>query len=722
MIHPRVVHVLAVVLFVAVPPALAQPTGPRVDREKMWFAPTAEDWKKPCLVHWQRTFDDAFAVAKATGKPILVCINMDGEIASEHYAGVRYRQPDIAAIYDRYVCVIGSVYRHTPRDYDELGRRIPCPRFGTVTCGEHIALEGIAYEKFLDGKRIAPRHIGIKVGDVALQDLKKDYDVYYAWDTDSVFEAVRKGAPAAPPQDPSTFDRPPQERIDSRDAQDRAAVEAAYAGGDVAVRRALLAKSAAQGAGASLDLLRLGIYDADAELASLARRALAKSTSDGAVDLIADALGPQDKTIDSTPDAERKALIAALDRIGETSPRARTLAVVHRDLGGRSSEIDVDAWAKTLATDEATAAARDAYDRNASLARQNEVFASGTADDRVALAEAFLARALEQESDRKLARAFLEDAKRTALEAESLGATGWRVSAAVAVADWHLGDADAARARAEQAVKGIPADAQGWNSMIVLGLFAEVRQQQIAQALKDKQPWPPEWLADVNAAYAVLARHPQGTDSQVAGHVDFLLRLEAKDAAARALDEGLERFPDSMLLHQRLRARLLREKGPDHLEGWYATLLKDKPQWPLLDWYAGYASLIAAEQHRRTGHADEAMAAYRRAVTRFDASIAKNPESRGSADHHAALALAGCARLELEAKDYDRAVADLTASIDRKVEAAGVKDGLSISPIATARTLLARAKDSDRADLAAQVDALMKRVDPILLQPASLDR
>ena len=92
-----------------------------VSREAMWPAPTAEDWKKPCLIEWQRTWEDAVAVSKETGKAILVCINMDGEIASEHYAGVRYRQPEIAAVYKPYVTVIASVYRHTPRDYDDEG-------------------------------------------------------------------------------------------------------------------------------------------------------------------------------------------------------------------------------------------------------------------------------------------------------------------------------------------------------------------------------------------------------------------------------------------------------------------------------------------------------------------------------------------------------------------------------------------------------------------------
>src|SRR5262245_13108471 len=59
--------------------------------ESMWPAPTAEDWAKPVLVTWQRTFEDAFRVAAELGKPVLVCVNMDGEPASEHWSGIKYR-------------------------------------------------------------------------------------------------------------------------------------------------------------------------------------------------------------------------------------------------------------------------------------------------------------------------------------------------------------------------------------------------------------------------------------------------------------------------------------------------------------------------------------------------------------------------------------------------------------------------------------------------------
>ncbi|MBL8739145.1 MAG: hypothetical protein JNL12_22150, partial [Planctomycetes bacterium] len=130
------------------------PTASAGAREAMWYAPTAADWAKPHRIPWQRTWDDAVAMAQRTNRPILVAVNMDGEIASEHYAGVRYRDEAIAKDYEQYVCVIASVFRHNPRDHDEQGRRIPCPRFGSCTCGEHMAMEPIVFAKFLDGQRI----------------------------------------------------------------------------------------------------------------------------------------------------------------------------------------------------------------------------------------------------------------------------------------------------------------------------------------------------------------------------------------------------------------------------------------------------------------------------------------------------------------------------------------------------------------------------------------
>ena len=162
---------------------------------------------------------------------------MDGEIASEHYAGVRYRQPEVAALFAPYVCVIASVYRHNPRDYDEQGRRIECPRFHGVTCGEHIAMEPIVYEQFLDQRRISPRHIMVEL------DGKEVYDVFYAFDTKSVFRSIRTGIVERKivpnpenPEVPTIL-----ERVVSSRASDKVIVEQAYVKGDRELRRELLA-------------------------------------------------------------------------------------------------------------------------------------------------------------------------------------------------------------------------------------------------------------------------------------------------------------------------------------------------------------------------------------------------------------------------------------------------------------------------------------------------
>ena len=92
--------------------------------EQMWYAPTAEDWQKPPLIRWQRTWEDAVRLSQQTKKPILVCVNMDGEIASEHYAGVRYRDPEVAKLFasSGQICIVAFI---SPYQKDrEFARKI----------------------------------------------------------------------------------------------------------------------------------------------------------------------------------------------------------------------------------------------------------------------------------------------------------------------------------------------------------------------------------------------------------------------------------------------------------------------------------------------------------------------------------------------------------------------------------------------------------------------
>jgi len=695
------------------PPSMPQQSS----REGTWPAPTAEDWRKPCLITWQRTFDDAIAVSKATTKPILVCVNMDGEIASEHYAGIRYRREETARLYEPYVCVIASVYRHAPRDYDEQGRRVPCPRFGTVTCGEHIAIEPILYERYFEGRRIAPRHIMLEL------DKKEVYDVYYAWDTDTIFKALKVGVEGRPPPKP-TFkdDVPVVERVVSPDVADRIAVETAYVKGSKEVRRSLIEAVIVHRDVDEVDLLRLAIFGFDVELAKLARQALAKCESEAAVDLIAEALKlPMDPP-------EREALLAAAVRLGEKYPRARTLAAVHEGLKEGSKHVDVANWAQSA---DPVASARSAYEVGSRLESRVERSEAHPTDAaaRLELAESFVARAGEPTMQAAFVRPMLLDARDAALEAQRLGLKGWRIDAVLAVAASGLGDRDEALDRAVAAVEGgMPpptATAEGVDersAVRVLALFALARQRAIRKAYREKTPWPPEWLADIHSAYAVLSKHPLGEDRHVAAHFDFLRWLGASARANEVLEEGLARFPDSGALHERLRGKILWEKGPDALESAYAERLSRVDPPANLGWFAGYASLVAAEHHRRAGDAEKAIAAYERGIGYYEREARRNPAGREDSDHYIAMAIAGRARIDLERGDLEKATNEILASFQRRPSAAASLDGLNISPVDTAKMLRARLRHEKKDELAAKIEAGLAALDPSLLELPAYER
>jgi hypothetical protein len=686
---------------------MALPPGQTV--ETMWPAPTAEDWAKPVLVRWQRSVADAVKIATETGRPILVCVNMDGEPASEHFAGVRYRDPETASLLEPYVCVPASVYRHTPRDFDAQGRRVPCPRLGQVTCGEHIAAETELYEKYFEGQRIAPRHILLE------PDGRKTYDVFYSWDTATVYTAFRTGLEGRELPPPYRGDLPLAERGASVDALDRTAVEEAYVTGSREVRRALLQAVAENPGVQQTDLLRLALFGLDVELAKLARSTLAQGTNEAAVDLIAEALKhPMDP-------AEREALLAAAERLAREFPRARTLVAVQRGLARPSSRVDVEAWTAGLA---------DEYRASAVVAVENRAAESENRPDdaaaRLAFAEALASRAQEPGTEREYAALLLEDARLALEAARGLGAEGWRVDAVSAAVLLARGEEEAAVARALAAVEGgMPRTGEGLDARTavnVLALFARARQRAIAQAYRERREWPPEWLADVHAAYAVLVEHPLGTDVHVADCHDFLRWLGATPRAVETLERGLARFPDSGLLHERLRMRLLYDQGPEGLEAEYARRLAAPERAPTLEWFAGLASIVAAESHRRAGDVEAALAAYARGLALYEQAAAANSEHRASAEHYVAIALAGRAKLALERGALDEATAEILASFERAPDSAAAFDGLGNTGIDTARMLLARAEREGRAELVARVQAGLDALGPALLDAPDLQR
>ncbi|MFN3240966.1 MAG: tetratricopeptide repeat protein [Planctomycetota bacterium] len=670
--------------------------------EQMWYAPTAEDWNKPPLIRWQRTWDDAVRLSQQTKKPILVCVNMDGEIASEHYAGVRYRDPEVAKLFEPYVCVMASVYRHNPRDYDDQGRRIPCPRLGCVTCGEHIALEPLVYEKFLDGKRISPRHIMVEL------DGSEVYDVFYTWDVKSVLESLENGIKNRKIQAPPIVkgDRSLKERIESPDSADREAIEAEFAKASAELKKRMLELGIAAGDKVPLELLRQAAYGLDPDLARRAREGMQQSDDLLAVELIADTLrGPLAAD-------ERSGLVDALDRFRDRSTRARTLATAHRGLENGTSAIDGQKWQSVLvgpAYSGITDVAAEAQKRDQALARQPD-----DPQARLDVAESSLLQALEVEVARvrggvRLAQAqrtlLLEDAKRHLDAAVAAGADGWRPKALEAVMRSQRGQQQRAFQLAAEAMPNLPPDAPGRLAKELLTLFAHGRQAAIQDAVRNKKEWPGAWTTDVHTAYTLLMKHPLGTPQNVADHYDFLEFFRSPDAEV-VLQKGVERFPAAAPLHHRLRGLWLRQGGVARMEKEYAKLLAKDDAPAVLPWFAGYASLVAAEQHRRRSHPDDARASYNQALRHF-ASYRERTQSEDGA-HYEAMAHGGLARLALQAGDLDLTFSELQQVFRIAPLAAAAVDGLSISAMQTAEALRGKALQDD--------PELVERLDAALLQ------
>lgn len=716
------IHAAALAAFTCIAAVRSQegvPSPQGLVPEQMWPAPTEADWKKPVAIQWQRTWDDAVRLSQATKRAILVCVNMDGEIASEHYAGIRYRDPEIAKLYEPYVCVIASVYRHNPRDHDDQGRRIPCPRFGCVTCGEHMALEPLVYDKFLDGKRIAPRHIMVEL------DGSETYDVFYTWDTASVFTTIGDGIKKRNVQTVPIVkgDRSLLERIASPDSADRLAVENEFAQAPPEQRRALLQAAIATGELAPVEVLRLAANGLDSDLAKQARKGMLVAKDPGAIDLIAATLrAPLDGK-------ERAELVAALGSFATTSTYAQALATAHRGLDAANPTIDTGKWATALAA-QTYAPAPDAGALAANAERTDQALAAGPTDPTVRLdvAEASVLQALEAasaggrgaERRREQARQLLlQDAERNVEAAIAQGAAGWRPKALLAIAKFHLGRTEEAHRLAIAAAPELPPNAPGRIAMELLSLFAVGRQRAIQTAVRNKQEWPPEWAADVHAAYAVLGKHPLGRDGHAADHYDFLKFFSSPETDA-VLDRALGRFPDSASLHQRLRDRVLEQHDGDALEAEYTRRLQLPDAPATLPWFAGYASLVAAETHRRNQRSSAAIAAYRRGIDHF----ANYRTNVGSDDalHYVAMAQAGIARVQLQAGDLPGALASLQQSFRTAPLAASAVDGLAVTAVQTADMLRARALESGAQDVVQSLDQTMAELPPEALVPPEYER
>ena len=258
-------------------------------------------------IEWQRTLADALAVQQATGKPLLVCVNADGEPFCERFANSTYLDESFVQKTRGYVCVIASPNRHTERDYDSLGRRVECPRFPGCTCSEHQQIEPLLFARWFKGERYAPRHVGVDGKGVVLFDRFLDGSMQDA--IDAIEKHKGDTASLPPPVDTDAM-------LKRSDAAARRALEKLFTETDGKGRRQLLARCA-QAGNFPIDTLRIALRDDDEETFRIAANALAAiGVTECGIDMH-DALARCD-------DADLAAsLLGTIARLAESDPKSQ---------------------------------------------------------------------------------------------------------------------------------------------------------------------------------------------------------------------------------------------------------------------------------------------------------------------------------------------------------------------------------------------------------------
>jgi len=366
---------------------------------------------------------------------------------------------------------------------------------------------------------------------------------------------------------------------------------------------------------------------------------------------------------------------------------AKRLAMVHRGLNSRSELLDLDAWSEGLAQGKATVSNTEAADL---------------------LAEAVLPENLaslygKNPRARRVAEENFQTARALAEAELEAGASSWLPHAIIALASNYLNDRDRVLPAAQQAMQLLPPGDTSWNAYAVLSVFADHKRQAIRSAAESGQRWPQEWLSEAQSTYAVLAQHPLSTDAEVARQYDFLIRLRAIAPADRVLQQGLQRYPTSWMLHERFRLLLLAGQGADGIEKAYRDWMEHPDAPAFLTWYAAQASVFTAEQMRRENRLVDADVAYQRSLVLFLRQREQDPNTTDSAAPYEVRAIAGRARLALESGNPVAGQKLILAAFAHQPQAAALLDGLNVTPVGTARKILAALQEAGEERLALEL-------------------
>jgi hypothetical protein len=650
-------------------------------------APTA------ARIEWQRSLADALAVQEATGLPLLVVVNMDGEVFNERFAKSTYKDPAFVASTRGYVCVVASPDRHTDKDYDADGNRIECPRFGGCTCSEHIQIEPELFRRYFNGTRNAPRHVGVtKQGAIV-------FDRFLDTSMQTAIDAIAKNAGDASKQPGASTD--PAVLFGRRDALARRTLEAMWKRGDAAARARLM-EAAADATNEPYDLLRAGLRDEDAGVAAKAALALAKRGGKDALIDLEDALARQ------PAGPVHDALVARIVELAKTDDAAKRLAahLVAPVAPTRIAAPWSNAWAAPRFDDGDRAAIEKELDRCETALKQ-------TPDDdearlALAVAQAAFADILARDGD-KGPEFWFADAIGSARKVKAKELQP-EAQAVIAYASYMTGEAQAcgtalalAQAATQNGRQPAPALAARFLDVAIAGTATKVFGETGGNAAR-------AWRSEIDRVVAMLdlmnERKAFREGALLAGA--GLLEYGGLRAQARArLADAVARFPGSPKAHERWRNRLLVDLGVAGMRKAYAEFVATAADKPEAEWFAGYAGVVAGEQETRDKRVAQGLSAYGEAIERLQRSAAGNADFADSANGLAVLALAGRAELLVEDGKPEDAAADLLRAWGLRADSFDEADGLQRKPRGIASRVAQALQKAGKAELAAKLAPML---------------
>jgi hypothetical protein len=663
---------------------------------------TVEDRAKPALMPWQRSLEDALALVKKTGKPLLICVNMAGEPASESLAWKRYRDPEFVALASGFIPLLVSPDRQSVLDHGDRGKRIVDTRFGRLVCAEYIDHEPEIFAKYFNGRRVAPRHVGID------KDGKLLFDVYLATDLALIDAALEKhgrrgGATAS-------ADRSENGLLGSPDAMDRVALEQMFQDGDVATRQRLTAKSlSGQRAVQHPEVLRLALFKKNKAVLASAVETVTANVSRTPADLFYRVLdlGHDDPVV---IDGIVRAVHAWATTEGLSTDDEKRAKFAQRIISGLQSSsriLDVRRWRGQIASGRTVIQSPpDASELKALDGRLDELekLLRQTPNDRglrlsmAATAMRYARIRILQGKDPTL---LLQDVRSASLKATSADKPNGLALAHLAVACHLLREP----ATIDHAVKALltlaqePYRAASNIGAEVLYIFAQERMRVMFAAMRGGQEWPTSWFADVRAAYEVLLDHPAGTEKHALDYARFAGSLRLWGMQWSVLGRALVRFPTSVELHASFRTFCILHRGAEGLERSYLQWIRVTKSTPTKLWFAGLATLMSAERRVLNRMPKAALATYARSIASFNRSMRDDPTFEDTSRHYVCLCHAGIAHLKASAGDVEGALASVKSAIAARPNSLKSRNGLGRTPLQTAMALLPKLDSKKAQDL-----------------------